>query len=157
MDLHLHAPFTYSWHDHGQQLYLYFCTWVCMYVKFARDKASSDTHTHTHMHTHKWRFQNPTFVSFWKTSGIKKEVNIETQFLKVDLTHEIRNTLDYQYFTSQMEPKVYRYEEFCESDVRKEQELTATKYASTTYRTCTLRNRLLCTFGYHMETVVAFK
>jgi len=128
-----------------------------MYVKFARDKASSDTHTHTHMHTHKWRFQNPTFVSFWKTSGIKKEVNIETQFLKVDLTHEIRNTLDYQYFTSQMEPKVYRYEEFCESDVRKEQELTATKYASTTYRTCTLRNRLLCTFGYHMETVVAFK
>jgi len=33
----------------------------------------------------------------------------------------------------------------------------ATKYASTTYRTHTLRNRLLCTFGYHMETVVDFK
>ena len=56
-----------------------------------------------------------------------------------------------------MEPKEYRYEEFCESDGRKEKELTATKYASTTYRTCIHRNRLLCTFGYHMETVVAFK
>jgi hypothetical protein len=74
---------------------------------------------------------------------MKNEVNIETKFLKVDLTHEIRNTLGYQYFTCQMEPKLYRYEEFCESDVRKEQELMATKYASTTYRTCTLRKTAL--------------
>ena len=32
----------------------------------------------------------------------------------------------------------------------------AAKRASTAYRICTLRNRLLCTFGY-METVVDFK
>jgi hypothetical protein len=39
----------------------------------------------------------------------------------------------------------------------KEQELMAIKYASALYRTRTLRNRLLCTFGYHMETTVDFK
>lgn len=66
------------------------------------------------------------------------------------------NTPGYKYFTCQTEPTVYRYQEFCECDVRKEQELMATKYASTTYRICTLRNILLCTFGYHMETFVDF-
>lgn len=72
------------------------------------------------------------------------------------MTHEIRNTLGYKYFNCQTESTVYRYEEFCESDVRKEKELMAAKRASTAYRICTLRNRLLCTFGY-METVVDFK
>jgi hypothetical protein len=89
--------------------------------------ARASVHAHSHTHTHKWCFQNPTFVSCGKTSGIKKEVNSETKFLKVDFTHEIRNTLDYKYFNSQTETTVQRYEEFCESDVRKEQELMATK------------------------------